>query len=421
MVSPPVVRLATSFHEANFSCVVPRASWLGGFAMKGLGRSGYNNHYHAIMVSQRQKVRLSSLRKLICYSTKSRDDDEEDDQHDEEREYLPMLLIGEEQMVRGNTGRNFSSGGKFRGGPVDLDESVVSDEGSCIKRPSNDSVSLSGPGNTKGAPKLSPRSTSTYHRKTSHVAEAKHWHGDGGDEQPICTSVSRVFSTSGWIEERPGIPLVVTTSSDEFDSGQMSPETFAYSSGLDLVSLGDTTLIRRVEMVKARAEQLLMESKHQKSKSENNAKQYNSAASVKSFASVLTEPTTDGTVSASGNSHESLSEKIKRLQHVHDSVQPISDEQTETSTIGTESVQRGGRKSRRSRLQKPSDSPPLNISQDSSDSGLTSPGSEIVAESADVLQILSMLEAISGYDLTIDDATMEQSVAPDFNTNFLYR
>eukprot|EP00977_Amphora_coffeiformis_P006147 scaffold1328_cov162-Amphora_coffeaeformis.AAC.10 len=401
-------------HSENF--VLHPALWAAKCEEMRRKRSN-NHHYRSIMVSQREKVRFSSFRKLICYSNKGRDEEEDDHDDDEEREYVPMLTISEEERAEGTITRNFTSGVRRMGGPVDLDESIVSDEGSYIKRPSNDSVPFSRPENKKGAPKLPTRSLSTS-RKKSHAAVAKHWHGDGGDDQPTFTPVSRMFPTSPWIEELHSVPLVVTTSSDEIDSGRMSPETFAYSLGLDLESLGDLSLMKRVEVVKARAEQLLMEAQQHKSKSNNYVTRLNGATSAKSFASVLTEPTTEGTDSASSNCEESLSEKIKRLQHVHDNLQRFSDEQTETSSIGTESPLP---KSRGSHFRKPSDSSLLSIYLDSRDSGITHPGSKMAAETGDVLRILSMLEAINGYDLSIDDTTMELSAMADFNMSFLDR
>lgn len=366
------------------------------------------------MVEQRQKDRFSSLRRLLCSLNKDREEKEEG--YDDESR-VPSTK-GFRETIAGVYTQKTPSRTVRRGGIVDLDVSVVSDEDSISNKSSNGSVPHYVRPETKYGSRdlrLPAKPTSQLtptSKRTTKKNVPRHWHGDGGEDQPVVKLQTRKFRNNTQNHKDQGVPLVVTTSFDEeLEPGRMSPESLGFSLGLDLESLGGVSLVKRVEIVKSRAERLLVETQQQKEvqgeKQKNSFRRSNGAASVKSLGScVLTDPTCEGTasVSASSNSFESLSGKIKRLQQVKEHLQRFSDEDSETSSIGFESA-RGLhlQKTRGPCFQEQKHSSMLDISQDSSNSGSTPPGSKITDEGGDVLHILSLLEAINGYDLSIDE------------------
>lgn len=361
-------------------------------------------HYLQIMVAERQKKRFSSFRRLACLGNK------EKDERDERELDGPLAIAVHDSDGDGAIFPPFEE--IYNKSCVDLDESICSYDvpPEPVGSPSEATAWNCNPAPTR---RSSFRKSS---RRPSSGTVPKRWHGDGGEDQPLQTvrfdeagnarsSPSPKAFTSPPGAETPQIPSFVNASS----KSSISPASVADSLGLDMESLSNMSLIKRVEVVKERAEMLLKEAKQRKQSRRS------CSASVKSMASsVLTEPTVEGTSSGSSKSQSTLSEKIKRLRETKSRLQRFSDDYSDTSSLASEV-----RGLDRSSFFKMNDSSFLEGSQCSSDEDTIPEGSKHLADGGDVLHILSMLEAINGYDLSLTEHTLDNSTALDLDLSFL--
>ena len=347
------------------------------------------------MASQRSctnKGRLS-FRRLICSSNRDKEQDDENDSFEREGP-LGFAQVGDDLGYE-----NPSFEDIYNERTLDLDDSVYSfDVTPQLLRKSNsakgDTEESTRRSILKSAKKPTRQSKPAPPRRTKSGTVPKRWHGDGGEDQPVQSSPQR----------KGELPSMVSST----DSGSSSPDFVADVLAFDdTESLGNSSLIRRVELVKARAEHLLMEARKKKKPSPR------SGASVKSVASsVVTEPTMEVTFSSSTRSSDTICERIKRLQEAKSKLQRFSDDYSETSTIRTDSINRVRRY--------PSTFHRSNGSVlDSSDDESIPEGSKSAAESGDVLHIISMLEAINGYDLSVNENTLDESTIFDLDLSFL--
>jgi hypothetical protein len=186
-------------------------------------------------------------------------------------------------------------------------------------------------------------------------------------------------------------------------------------------------LFKRVDAFKARAEHLLVQGPHHQKRTEA----HQGMESVKSFGSSShTEPTIGATASASSTG--SLSDRIDRVHRttnrLNKASQRLADDHSDTSSIPT----RSGRTTAASKSSETSAfgsrrSGSVHVDvlskqsvsfQDSMDLDSIPDQEEHNETGSDVLRIISILEAINGYDLSVDDldtSTDSNSVNLEFS------
>lgn len=379
------------------------------------------------MASQRQKGRLpSSIRRLLCSSVK-----DGKDYYEEERGGARggPLAFATDDVSTYFPNPPFEE--VYNGRIIDLDDSVYAssvdgnDEPPPLKRPTNASAKESRRRTTSTlkkhtsstSSKESARPKPPARTKSGSSVVPKRWHEDGGEDQPSRPTQTppRKSSTSVSGGSRRSLQESLRYRQADDSTGSsvrlrrtISPLSVAEDSfGFDISrSSSNGSLIKRVEMVKAKAEAILMEAQKKKSR------EMNGAMSVKSVASsILTEPTLGASFSASSRSNDTFSDKMKRLQKTRSRLQRFSDEHSQTSTIHSDTVNHSFsfNKANESSLLEESSS-----DEDSVPEVLKGNG-----DGGDVLRMLNMLEQINGYDLSVFENTLDETAILDLDLSFL--
>lgn len=265
-------------------------------------------------------------------------------------------------------------------------------------------------------PRNDSLSSSLKKSVTSHHTFPKRWDGDKGDDQPVIftkgdrkTSFRSAPTVLHSSPSRPPrtkrygqIPTYITAVSK--NSSPLSvADSLTVDVPLDTQSTSSNELIQRVESVRARAESILSEAQ-----SLGDAPSRSPFRRIKSIgSSVKTEPTASSSSHSSNHRTLTLSQKIQRLHETKLKLQRVLDEHDDNSTILTESVYDFARFARRS-PQPDCDSVRVPVMRrwDEEDSSRDGPA-ETTTENEGVLKILSMLEALNGYDLDVANDTLE--------------
>lgn len=395
------------------------------------------------MAPQRQKGRVASLRRLVCSSVKDRED-----YYDDEGTHQGPLLAVSPESSRISDASHLeipsappSASGR-RGGMVDLDDSIYSSENRktapiLVKTPSQDSSSRRRSSTTlkrqsSAKKKSSSRPHTPARTKSGSSIVPKRWHGDGGDDQPIQSPSRKSASSTGGgnhgalQESSPWIQSWQTgNKSAPFrrrSPSSVSDLSFGLDSLLSSDSPSNTSLIKRVELIKARAEAILAAQKKNAASSSN---QMDGRLFAKSMSSsVRTEPTVEATFSDSAHSRRSydtsISERMKRLQLTRSKLQRYSDECSESSTIRSDTLRLSPS------YNKTNESSLLELSHGSSSFEDDTTFQEVQqgfksnAEGGDdVLRMLRMLEQVNGYDLSVFDNTLDEGTILDLDLSFL--
>jgi hypothetical protein len=275
----------------------------------------------------------------------------------------------------------------------------------------------------QGSP-IMPKRQPSPHRGMSPSPPIPHFIGSGSEFARVGRNNRRPSSSAG----KPPLPDTM-----------MSPTSTIPHKRLLHVEDDDSScaLNKRVDAFKARTEHLLVEPRrHKRTDAREAHHHHHGTESVKSFGSSShTEPTIGATTSASSTG--SLSDRIDRVHRttskLHKVSQRLSDDQSDTSSIPTRRTttaassatnrsspfrsQRSGGPTHVDVLSKQSvsfqDSMDLDSIPDQQENHHNETGS-------DVLRIISILEAINGYDLSIDDLDASTDDSNSVNLEFSF-
>ena len=400
--------------------------------------------YYQKMAPQGQKGRGmgSSIRRLVCSSVKDRED-----YYDEEGTHQGPLLESPGTTSDASFLEKPSplSASARRGGMVDLDDLHSLEDSNTapalIKTPSQDSSrrrSSTLKRQSSAKKKSDTRPHTPARTKSGSSIIPKRWHGDGGDDQPVLSPSRKSAASTG--SGHHGAPPRESSWTQAWQSGsnpaphrRNSPSSVADAhAGIEALlsfdsSPSNTSLIKRVELIKARADAILAaQKKNVTTTSRSSQREMDGRMSVKSMSSSIhTEPTVEATFSDSTHSRSyktTISERMKRLQVTRSKLQRYSDERSESSTIRSDTLRLSpsyykANKSSLLELSHGSSSFEDDTTFEEVQQGFKTNGEG----GGDVLRMLRMLEQINGYDLSVFDNTLDEGTILDLDLSFLHK